>query len=78
MTSASTELGALTRRIESQENFVKALMDANTKAVGNLVDANMEEESTRLKALQTQQQLAVQSLSIANANSQNILLLFRN
>jgi flagellin len=78
MTSASTELGALTQRIESQQNFVKALMDANTKAVGNLVDANMEEESTKLEALQTQQQLAVQSLSIANANSQNILLLFRN
>ena len=37
----------------------------------------MEEESTKLKALQTQQQLAVQSLSIANSSTQNILVLFR-
>ena len=56
---------------------MKALQDANTTAVGALVDANMEEESTKLKALQTQQQLAVQSLSIANASTQNILTLFR-
>ncbi len=78
VTSALTAVGASATRIESQQNFIKALMDANTRAVGALVDANMEEESTRLKALQTQQQLAVQSLSIANAGSQNILALFRN
>ena len=57
MTTASTKLGTLTSRINSQQTFVKALMDANTSAVGTLVDANMEEESTKLKALQTQQQL---------------------
>lgn len=78
MTDSSTLVGAATARIDSQVSFVKALIDANTRAVGTLVDANMEEESTKLKALQTQQQLAVQSLSIANANSENILLLFRN
>ena len=42
-----------------------------------LVDADMNEESTKLKALQTQQQLGIQSLSIANSNSENILSLFR-
>src|SRR5581483_9839996 len=78
VTKAATQIGALQTRITSQQTFVKALMDAKTAAVGTLVDANMEEESTKLKALQTQQQLAVQSLSIANANSQNILALFRN
>jgi flagellin len=77
VTVAATQIGTLQTRISSQQTFVKALMDAKTAAVGALVDANMEEESTKLKALQTQQQLAVQSLSIANANSQNILLLFR-
>ncbi len=77
MTDASTVLGAAGARLDSQMTFVKALMDANTSAVGSLVDANMEEESTKLKALQTQQQLAIQSLSIANSSSQNILLLFR-
>lgn len=78
LTDASTKAGALTSRIESQQSFVKALMDANTRAIGTLVDANMEEESTKLKALQTQQQLAIQSLGIANSSSQNILALFRN
>lgn len=78
LTSASTSLGVVSTRVESQQNFVKALMDANDRAIGTLVDADMEEESTRLKALQTQQQLAVQSLSIANSSSQNILSLFRN
>lgn len=76
VTTALTTVGAAASRIESQQNFVKALVDANTRAVGALVDANMEEESTKLRALQTQQQLAVQSLSIANASTQNILALF--
>ena len=53
------------------------LMSTITKGVGRLVDADMNEESTRLKALQTQQQLGIQSLSIANSNSENILSLFR-
>jgi flagellin len=78
LTDASTTLGAVAARIESQESFVKALMDANDRAIGTLVDADMEEESTKLKALQTQQQLAIQSLGIANSSSQNVLSLFRN
>jgi flagellin len=77
VTDAASAVGAYQNRITSQQSFVKALQDANTTAVGALVDANMEEESTKLKALQTQQQLAVQSLSIANASTENILTLFR-
>lgn len=77
LTDASTTLGSASSRIESQTNFVQALQDANNRAIGALVDANMEEESTRLKALQTQQQLAVQSLGIANSSSQSVLSLFR-
>jgi flagellin len=52
-------------------------MDSIDSGVGKLVDANMEQESSKLSALQTQQQLAVQALSIANSSSQNILSLFR-
>ena len=52
-------------------------MDAVERGIGQLVDADLNEESTRLQALQVQQQLGIQSLSIANANSQNILSLFR-
>ena len=52
-------------------------MDAIDRGVGTLVDADMNEESTRLQALQVQQQLGIQALSIANGNSQQILSLFR-
>jgi flagellin len=75
--TAQNNVGVNLARAESQESFLSALMDANDRAVGALVDANMEEESTRLRALQTQQQLAIQSLSIANSSSQNLLSLFR-
>ena len=75
--SAQNTVGVNLARAESQKTFVDALMDANDRAVGALIDANMEEESTKLRALQTQQQLSVESLSIANASAQNVLALFR-
>jgi flagellin len=77
MTSAASQLGSLTSRIDLQTTFASSLGDAITSGVGKLVDADMEEESSKLSALQTQQQLAVQSLSIANSSSQNILSLFK-
>lgn len=77
VTSAAADLGAVKTRVGSQQDFVSKLMDAVDRGVGQLVDADMNEESTRLKALQTQQQLGIQALSIANSNSQNILSLFR-
>ncbi|GMB82935.1 flagellin [Shinella zoogloeoides] len=77
MQTVGSTLGSLSKRITLQEDFASKLSDAIDKGVGRLVDADMNEESTRLKALQTQQQLAIQSLSIANSNSQNILSLFR-
>ncbi len=77
MTSAGSKLGSLSSRIDMQTDFADKLSDAIDSGVGRLVDADMNEESTRLKALQTQQQLAVQALSIANSDSQNILSLFR-
>ncbi|WP_454848198.1 flagellin N-terminal helical domain-containing protein [Rhizobium binxianense] len=77
MTSAGAALGSISTRIELQDNFVSALSDSIDSGIGRLVDADMEEESSKLSALQTQQQLAIQSLSIANSSSQNILTLFR-
>ncbi|MEW9616633.1 flagellin [Shinella sp. S4-D37] len=77
MTSAAADLGSIGMRIDLQEEFVNALTDSIDSGIGRLVDADMNEESTRLKALQTQQQLAVQSLSIANSASESILTLFR-
>ena len=77
MTNAATALGAAKARIGIQQDFVKSLMDAVKRGIGQLVDADMNEESTRLQALQVKQQLGVQALSIANASSQTILSLFR-
>jgi flagellin len=78
MTAAGSQLGSLSSRIDLQTNFVSSLGDSIESGVGKLVDADMEQESSKLSALQTQQQLAVQSLSIANSSSQNILSLFRS
>ncbi len=77
MTSAAASLGSISSRIDLQTDFVSKLSDSVDSGVGKLVDADMEAESSKLTALQTQPQLAIQSLSIANSSSQNILSLFR-
>jgi flagellin len=77
MTKSATELGANQQRIDLQTDFVSSLMDSITSGISQLVDADMNEESTRLQALQVKQQLGIQALSIANQSSQNILSLFR-
>ncbi len=70
-------LGASAKRISDQNEFVGKLTDAMKSGIGAMVDADMEEASARLQALQVQQQLATQSLSIANQAPQSILALFR-
>jgi flagellin len=77
MTTAASNLGAIKQRTKMQSEFVNALMTAIDRGVGSLVDADMNEESTKLQALQVQQQLGIQALSIANQNSQTVLSLFR-
>ena len=77
MTTAASNLGAIKQRTNMQAEFVGALMGAIDRGVGALVDADMNEESTKLQALQVQQALGIQALSIANQNSQTILSLFR-
>jgi flagellin len=74
--SAASSLGATQLNIESQKTFVDNLSSALTSGVGNMVDADMTAESARLTALQTQQQLGVSALSIANQAPQAILKLF--
>lgn len=77
MKAAAASLGSSKARIVTQEEYTNDLIDALTRSIGTLVDADMDAESARLSALQVQQQLGVQSLSIANSNAQNILALFR-
>jgi flagellin len=77
LTDAGAALGALQTRIDLQTAYAGELSNSIEEGVSRLVDADMEEESAKLSALQTQQQLAIQSLSIANSSSQNIMSLFQ-
>ena len=77
MTTAAGSLGAVKKRIGLQKDFLTNLISAHDRGIGSLVDADMNEESTKLQALQVKQQLGIQALSIANAQSQNILKLFQ-
>lgn len=72
-----SDLGAASRKIEGQLKFTSKLSDVVTTGIGNLVDADLAKESANLQALQVQQQLGVQALSIANQAPQTILSLFR-
>lgn len=74
---AAAEFGSAQSRIDIQNTFVGKLTDALKAGISSLVDTDMEEASARLQALQVQQQLGIQSLSIANQAPQNILALFR-
>lgn len=71
-------LGSQQKQIQGHATFVSKLTDVLTTGVGNLVDADLAKESARLQALQVQQQLGTQALSIANSAPQIILRLFQN
>jgi len=75
--NALGQLGSQQTAISAQTTFVGKLQDTLTTGVGNLVDANLASESAKLQALQVQQQLGVQALSIANQAPQVILSLFK-
>lgn len=76
-TAAATGLGLSEKTIEVQQDFLTRLSDNIDTGVGSMIDANMEEEAARLQALQTQQQLATQALSIANQGPSSVMALFR-
>jgi len=78
VTSSLATLGAQAKQIETHNIFVSKLMDSLETGIGKLVDADLAKESARLQALQVQQQLGAQALSIANQAPQIILSLFRN
>ena len=77
VTSYAAIIGSTAARMTAASDLNSSLMTNYKTDISALVDANMNEASTRLQALQTQQQLGVQSLSIANQNSQLILKLFQ-
>lgn len=75
--NAATSLGVAETSLSTQQDFLSKLTDKLDSGVGDMVDANMEDEAAKLQSYQVQQQLATQSLSIANKAPQNILSLFR-
>jgi len=74
---AAADFGSASGRVDTQNEFISKLTDSLKAGIGALVDADMEAASARLQALQVQQQLGTQALSIANQAPQNILSLFR-
>lgn len=75
--SAASKLGATSTRLRMQSEFAKVLMSTIDKGVGRLVDADMEDTAVKHKALETQRQLTIQALGIANSEPGRILELFR-
>jgi flagellin len=74
--SALAKLSAGSAKFSIQATFTQTLSDTLTTGIGNLVDANMADESAQLQSLQVKQQLGIQALSIANQAPQTILSLF--
>jgi flagellin len=74
---AAAEFGSSQKRLGAQGEFVSTLIDSLTSGIGGLTDADIEAASAKLQALQVQQQLGVQALSIANQQPQSLLSLFR-
>ncbi len=74
---AAAGFGSAQKRIETQGEFVQTMVDSLTSGIGGLTDTDMEAASAKLQALQVQQQLGTQALSIANQAPQSLLSLFR-
>ncbi len=75
--SALAKLSSGAAKFSIQATFAQKLSDTLTQGIGNLVDANLAQESASLQSLQVRQQLGIQALSIANQSPQTILSLFR-
>ncbi len=75
--AALGNIGAQATEIQNHTTFVAQLSDVLNQGIGNLVDADMAKESASLQALQAQQQLGVEALSIANSAPQIVLSLFK-
>ena len=73
---AASTLGATTTKLPTQRTYVSNLSDSLTTGVGALIGTNMNEAATKLAALQGEQQVGAQALSISNSNAKLILKLF--
>ena len=78
VSSALASLGTSSKAIDTHNTYIGKLQDTITASIGNLVDADMAQESAKLQSLQVKQQLAIQALSIANQSSSYLLQLFKS
>ncbi|MBB2185747.1 MAG: flagellin [Gluconacetobacter liquefaciens] len=77
MTYITSDLGSNTNVIKSMSTYGSTISDNLSNGIGALTDADMAAASAKLTSLQTKQQLAIKSLTIANSQSQNILSMFQ-
>ena len=70
-------LATFSSGLDAQLDFLKTLDGVKQAALSSLVDADMEEESAKVTALQVKQQLAYQALAIGNSSASNVLALFQ-
>jgi flagellin len=77
ISTALNKFGASMQYVENQISYNSKKNDAMNDGLGALVDADLAKESSNLQALQTRQQLGIQTLSLANQGPQVLLSLFR-
>ncbi|MDE8762575.1 flagellin [Rhizobium sp. CBK13] len=77
LTSKMSYVGTVQKSLEMYNEINSKMTDSVTSGIGRLVDADMEATSSKLRALQAQQQLAVQGLGIANSAPGNLIRLFQ-
>ncbi|WP_062014283.1 flagellin [Aureimonas sp. AU4] len=77
VTAYAVKVGAFSDSLDTMKSLQDTVDGIRQKAIGELVDADMEKESARVTALQVQQQLAYQALAIGNSSAQNVLRLFQ-
>ena len=77
VSTALNQFGAQMQFVENQITYNSKKIDALNDGLGALVDADLAKESSKLQALQTRQQLGVQTLGLANQGPQVLLSLFR-
>jgi flagellin len=74
--AAAQTLGANVNFLQTRMSFTQAYMTTLNSGASDLTVADVNQESTNLVTLQTRQQLALQSLSIATESEQSVLRLF--
>lgn len=77
LTTTAAGLGTMSARINDRIDYTANMSDLIDKNVGALVDTDMDEASARQTALDTQQKMGVQAVSILNTAASKVLILLQ-